>query len=279
MAQNNIPAFEISQFSFTSEDQATDWKKFYTNVIDYLEALNIDPEREDQEKKGWKQIKIMFKGDDRQALQILIENGTISQADQCTPIKALKAIQTTLKDEENYWQYRDDILSDIRQHPEEQVHTLNTRITELVNKCNFQHQETRETVKIMLLHHAIKYHEARDWIRFQDPTTLTYTTLLNHCKMLEQRCKHYRKAQINGRAQLTSLARATSHSSIHQDAIMTQQQRSCHRCGYNHLRGDFPAIGQRCNQCNSRDHFAAVCTSRGHRNYRREQNDDRQRYR
>ena len=73
------------------EDQASEWKKFYTRAIDYLETLDIDPEHEDQHKKGWKQIKMMFSGEDRQALQTMIDNNTITQADQCTPVQAIKS--------------------------------------------------------------------------------------------------------------------------------------------------------------------------------------------
>ena len=137
-------------------------------------------------QKGWKQIKMMFAGEDRQALQTLIDNNTITPEDQLTPSHTLKAIQTTIKEEEYYWHYRDEIMSDIRQQPNEKIHTLNTRITTLVNNCRFQDHQTTETIEIMLLQHAIKFHEARDWIRLQDPATLTYQSLLNHCKLLEQ---------------------------------------------------------------------------------------------
>ena len=161
MAQNNMNTrWTAPTFSFNMEDQPAAWKEFYTRVINYLETIDIHPEQEDQHKRGWKQIKMMFTGEDRQALQTLIDNNTVTPADQCTPIQALKAIQTTIKDEEHYWHYRDEILSDIRQQPEEQVHTLNTRITTLVNNCSFQDQQTTETIKIMLLQHAIRYHEA-----------------------------------------------------------------------------------------------------------------------
>ena len=74
----------------------------------------------------------------------------------------------------------------------------------------------------MLLQHAIKYHEACDWIRLQDPTTLTYKTLFQHCKQLEQCCEQYKKTQQKGRAELTTLANASvTHTLIHQDAIST----------------------------------------------------------
>ena len=86
-------------------------------------------------------------------------------------------------------------MSDIRQQPNEEIHALNTRITTLVNNCRFQDQQTTETIKIMLLQHAIKFYKARDWIRLQDPATLTYQSLLNHCKLLEQQCEQFQKAQ------------------------------------------------------------------------------------
>ena len=158
----------------------------------------------------------MCTGDDRQAFQTLIDNNTITPEDQLTPSHALKAIQTTIKEEEHYWHYRDEIMSDVRQQPNEQIHTLNTRITMLVNNCRFQDCQTTEKIKIMLLQHAIKFHEARDWIRLQDQSTLTYQSLLNHCKLLEKQCEQFQKAQQKGRTDLTTITAASAtNSSIH----------------------------------------------------------------
>ena len=55
----------------------------------------------------------MFTGEDRQALQTLIDNNTITHEDHLTPSCVLKAIQTTIKEEEHYWHYREEIMSDI----------------------------------------------------------------------------------------------------------------------------------------------------------------------
>ena len=62
-------------------------------MLDFLETLDTDPEKEDETKRGWRQIKIMFQSEDRQALQTLNDNNTIIPEDQLTPTGALKAIQ------------------------------------------------------------------------------------------------------------------------------------------------------------------------------------------
>ena len=63
---------------------------------------------------------------------------------------------------------RDECLSNVRQESQEGIHTLNNRITTLINNCKFTNTSTKETLKLMLLAHTVKYHEARDWIRLQD---------------------------------------------------------------------------------------------------------------
>ena len=95
----------------------------------------------------------------------------------------------------------------------------------------------------MLLAYSVTFHEARDWIGLQDQSALMYQSLQQHCKLLEQECKQYRKVQLKGRAQLTTLAAATAtHSSVHQDAITVNS--TCHRCGYSHQRGNCPTTGK-----------------------------------
>ena len=89
-----------------------------------METLDIDPERQDENKCGWKQIKMMFQDEDRQTLQTMIDNNTISQEDQQTPTKALKIIQSCIKDEEHFWYFRDEVMSDVCQQPNEQIHAL-----------------------------------------------------------------------------------------------------------------------------------------------------------
>ena len=186
-----------------------EWQAFYTRALDFLEALDIDPEVAYQNKCGWRQIKMMFEGKDCQALQILINNTVTPEAQQ-TPVQALKAIQSIIKEDVHFWHHCDQLFQDLCQLPEEGVHPLSNRICATIAKCQFSSQEVRKIMKIMMLQHAVKYHKARDWICLQDQSTLTYQSLLAHCRQLEARCKQFQQAQAQGRAHLTSLASASA---------------------------------------------------------------------
>ena len=60
MDSTNPPHWEAPKFSFTTEDQAAKWKKFYICALDYLETLDIDLQKQDENKRGWCQTKMMF---------------------------------------------------------------------------------------------------------------------------------------------------------------------------------------------------------------------------
>ena len=95
-------------FSFDAADQPTAWEDFSIRALDYLETLRMKPDVEDREMKGWTEIKMMFIGGDRRALQTLIDNDTITEADQRTPILALKAIQKAIEDGKHHLHHKDD---------------------------------------------------------------------------------------------------------------------------------------------------------------------------
>ena len=69
-------------FSFDAADHPTAWRDFYYRAQDYLELLRIKPTEEDQLKRGWEQITTMFTGGNKQILQTLIDNNTITETDQ-----------------------------------------------------------------------------------------------------------------------------------------------------------------------------------------------------
>ena len=105
-------------------------------------------------------------------------------------------------------------LTDLQQLPDEGIHALSTHIITLLGKCRFPLQEIKEMMKLMVLQHAVKFHEACDWIWLQDQDALTYQSFLNYCTQLEGRCDQFKQAQVQGRAQLVSITSASTSQSL-----------------------------------------------------------------
>ena len=63
----------------------------------------------------------MFQGEDREALQTPTDNGTMTKENMKTPYDALDAISMTIKAEEHFWVHGDELLSDVRQQPNEGI--------------------------------------------------------------------------------------------------------------------------------------------------------------
>ena len=79
-----------------------------------------------------------------------------------TPHATLDSIGTTIKSEQHFWAYRDELPSDVRQLPGEGIHALSQCICNLITKCWFPYAETQEMLKLMVLQHVVQYHKARD---------------------------------------------------------------------------------------------------------------------
>ena len=64
MASHPTSHWEALKFNFNPLHQTEEWKVFYTRAIEYLEALYINTEEADDQKTGWKQLKMMFESED-----------------------------------------------------------------------------------------------------------------------------------------------------------------------------------------------------------------------
>ena len=145
----------------------------------------------------------MFEGKDRKVLQTLVDNGVITSEHRKTPRATLDAIATTIRSEEHFWAHRDELVSDLWQLPGEGIHELFQHICDLITKSKSMHGPTIEMLKIVVLQHAVRYYKARDWIRHQDQSQLTYQALLSHCKMLKLQCEQFQKAKERGSCQFS----------------------------------------------------------------------------
>ena len=95
--------WDAPSFHLNSPNQSVDWKAFYTRALHYLDTPDIKNNEADECHKGWKQLKFMFDGDDRQALQSLMDSSTITEESMETPWHALVAIGITIKPKEHFW--------------------------------------------------------------------------------------------------------------------------------------------------------------------------------
>ena len=97
-------------------------------------------------------------------------------------------------------------------------------------------------------------------IHLQDQDTLTYKSLLNHCKQLEAQCEQFKQAQAQGRAHLTSITAASaSHSSLHANTQSTTTHQACQRCDNSHPHANCPAFDHECYNCHGTGHLTALC--------------------
>ena len=139
--------WEAPTFHFNSPNQSKDSSAFYTRDLDYLDTLDIELDTADESHKGWKQLKLMFEGEDRKALQSLIDSGVVTPEHMLKPKAALDAIGTTIKSEEHIWAYRDELISDLQQLPDKGIHVLCQCICDLITKSKFGNAQTTETIK------------------------------------------------------------------------------------------------------------------------------------
>ena len=114
--------------------------------------MDIHIDAVDDCKKGWKEFKMMFKGEDCQTLHTLVKNGTITPEAQRTPKAVLDVTQTTIKGEEHFWHYKDTLYpTPVKEqiNPYKSVATLSLNLSPTVNSPIIK---TMEALKIILQH-------------------------------------------------------------------------------------------------------------------------------
>ena len=63
--------------------------------------------------RAGQQLMLMFDGEDRKALQNLIDSGVMTPEHMLTPKATLDVIATSIKLEEHFWAHRDELVSDL----------------------------------------------------------------------------------------------------------------------------------------------------------------------
>ena len=97
--QFKYPTVGSPQIPFCQAKPGRRPEKLYKRATDYLEVLDIYVDTPDEMKREWKEVMMIFQGDDKKTLQALEENNTITQEIQHTPELLLDTIQTTIKED------------------------------------------------------------------------------------------------------------------------------------------------------------------------------------
>ena len=127
--------FQLPMFHWPSEDQQTAFKEWQSHVTLTLEASNIPQERwyasivgflGTEGFKQWQHLDISKKDDEKKHLENMF-----------------KAFADTLEVSTSYWNYIDEMYSDIRQGEQETTDQLDQCIKILVESCSYTSPEEK----------------------------------------------------------------------------------------------------------------------------------------
>ena len=184
--------FQLPTFHWPSEDQQTAFQEWQSHVTLTLEASNIPQDRwyasiigflGTEGFKQWQHLKISKKEDERKH-----------------PENIFKAFTDTLEVSTSYWNYINEMYSDIRQGEQETTDQLDQRIKILVERCGYTSPEEKMQCRLELLCHATKHFKVKKWVRSQTALneTVTFDKLLQHAKQHEATIKDFQQHKSNG---------------------------------------------------------------------------------
>ena len=106
--------------------------------------------------------------------------------------KVFKAITDTLEVAISYWNYIDEMYSDIRQGEHKSTDQLNQCIKNIVKRCQYQTKAEKMVHRTELLFHATKHFQVKKWVRSKKRREdITYQALLQHAKEHEMMAKDF----------------------------------------------------------------------------------------
>ena len=184
--------FQPPTFHWPSEDQQTAFQEWQSHVTLALEASNIPQERwyasivgflGTEGFKWWQHLKISKKYDKKKH-----------------PENVFKAFADTLEVSTSYWNYINEMDSNIRQGEQETTDQLDQHIKILVKRCGYMSAEEKMQHQLELLFHATKHFEVKKWVRSQTALnkTVTFDKLLQHAKQHEATIKDFQWHKSNG---------------------------------------------------------------------------------
>ena len=249
--------FKLPTFHWPSEDQQTALQEWQSHVTLALEVSNIPQERwyasiigflGTKGFKRWQHLEISKKDNEKKHLE-----------------NVFKAFADTLEVLMSYWNYIDEMYSDIRQDEQETTDQLDQCIKILVERCGYTSAEEKTQHQLELLFHVTKHFEVKKWVRSQTALnkTVTFDKLLQHAKQHEATIKDFRHKSNRGVATSTTINEIRTFK---QRKGQGQRARSkgkiCGKCGTSHPPRECPVWGKKCHKCGNKNHFSTQCRSK-----------------
>ena len=173
------------------------------------------------------------------------------------------AFADTLEVLTSYWNYINEMYSDIRQCEQKTTDQLDQHIKILVERCGYMSAEGKMQCQLELLFHMTKHFKVKKWVRSQTALneTVTFNKLLQHAKRHEAAIKDFQWHKSNrGVAMSTTINEIRTFK---QRKGQGQRARSkgkiCGKCGTSHPPRECPAWGKK---CGNKNHFSTQCRSK-----------------
>ena len=170
------------------------------------------------------------------------------------PEAVFKAIADTLEVSTSYWNYIDEMYSDIRQGEHESTDQLDQCIKNIVERCQYTNEAEKLVRRTELLFHATKHFEVKKWVRSKKKREdVTYEALLQHAKEHEMTVKDFNWHKSNGGTAIaTTVDEIKTFKFKKGNTVNRPKSRSgriCSKCSTSHPPRDCPAFGKKCHKC------------------------------
>ena len=167
----------------------------------------------------------------------------------------------------SYWNYINEMYSDICQREQETTDQLDQCIKVIVKNCGYMVDEEKKKCQLELLFHVTKHFEVKKWVRMQTAQneTVTFDKLLLHTQTAQATIKDFNQHKSNG-----GVATATTIDEIrtfkHRQGLCEgakgSQGKTYGKCGMSHPPRECPAWGKTCHKCGNKNHFSIYCRSK-----------------
>ena len=182
------------------------------------------------------------------------------------PEAVFKAITDKLEVSTSYWNYIDEMYSDIRQGEQESTDQLDQCIKNIVKRCQYSREAEKLVHRTELLFHATKHFEVKKCvISKMKREDIMYESLLQHTKEHEMTIKDFNRNKSNGGTAIATSVneiRTFKQKKGNGYRVKSSSGKSCSKCSKLHPLRECPAFGKKCHKCGLKNHFSSCCRSK-----------------